>query len=221
MPTPSPADLRAFVRRHTRLQTVPDVPGLRLQVADDVMRVCQLAGRELEQPDPALPFWAFPWAGGLGLARYLVDHPHEVAGRRVLDVASGSGLLAIVALRLGAASAHAVDLDPLSEAAVAVNARANGVRVGFSLEDVTARGWTGWDVVLAGDICYEAAMADRLMRWLAHAASAGARVLVGDPGRRYLPANLERLAGYRVRTSRELESADVKDATVYALSGGN
>jgi predicted nicotinamide N-methyase len=217
MSTPSPADLRAFVRRHTRLRPVPDVPGLRLQVADDVMRVCQLAGRELGQPDPALPFWAFPWAGGLGLARYLVDHPDEVAGRHVLDVASGSGLLAIVALQLGAASAHAVDVDPLSEAAVAVNARANGVRVGFSRHELDAGRPTGWDVVLAGDICYEATMAARMLGWLGDAATAGARVLVGDPGRRYLPANLERLAAYRVRTSRELEDAEVKEAAVYTL----
>jgi predicted nicotinamide N-methyase len=217
MAAPSPANLRAFVRRHTRLEPVPDVPGLRLHLADDVMTVCQLAGRELGQTDPPLPFWAFSWAGGLAIARYLVDHPDEVAGRRVLDVASGSGLCAIVAMRSGAASVHAVDVDPLSEAAVAVNARANGVRIGFSRQDLLDTPPPTSDVILAGDVCYEETMAGRMIAWLGLAAHQGARVLVGDPGRTYLPPGLERLAGYRVRTSLELENADVKDAAVYTF----
>jgi predicted nicotinamide N-methyase len=218
MPTPSPAHLRAFVRRSTRLLPVPDIPGVRLHVADDVMAVCRLAGSQLGQPDPPLPFWAFAWAGGLAIARYLEEHPGEVAGRDVLDIASGSGVCAIVALRSGAASAHAVDVDPLSEAAVALNARANGVRVGFSRRDLLGAPPPPWDVILAGDICYEETMSKRMLDWLRAAAGAGARVLIGDPGRAYLPPGLARLATYRVRTSLELEDAEIKESAVFTFS---
>jgi predicted nicotinamide N-methyase len=218
MPTQSPANLRAFVRRHTRLTPVPGLPGLRLQLADDVMVVMQLAGTELGQPDPALPFWAFAWAGGLAVSQYLVDHPEEVAGRRVLDVASGSGLCAVVAMRLGAASVHAVDIDPFSQAAVALNARANGVRVGFSRQDLLGAPPPPCDVILAGDVCYEETMAGRMLDWLRLAARGGTRVLLGDPGRAYLPAGLERLASYRVRTSRELEDAETKESAVFTFA---
>lgn len=219
MPTQSPANLRAFVRRHTRLTPVPGLPGVRLQLADDVMVVMQLAGTELGQPDPALPFWAFAWAGGLAVSQYLVDHPEEVAGRRVLDVGSGSGLCAVVAMRLGAASVHAVDIDPFSQAAVALNARANGVRVGFSRQDLLGGPPPPCDVILAGDVCYEETMAGRMVEWLRLAARSGTRVLLGDPGRTYLPAGLERLASYRVRTSRELEDAETKESAVFTFAG--
>ena len=219
MPTQSPANLRAFVRRHTRLTPVPGLPGLRLQLADDVMVVMQLAGAELGQRDPALPFWAFAWAGGLAVSQYLVDHPEEVAGRRVLDVGSGSGLCAVVAMRLGAASVHAVDIDPFSQAAVALNARANGVRVGFSRQDLLGGPPPPCDVILAGDVCYEETMAGRMLEWLRLAARSGTRVLLGDPGRTYLPAGLERLASYRVRTSRELEDAETKESAVFTFAG--
>ena len=163
MPTPSPATLRAFVRRQTRLEPVPDVPGVRLHTADDVMGVMAQAGEVLGQADPPLPFWAFPWAGGLAVARYVQDHPDEVASRHVVDVASGSGLCAIVAVRMGAASAQAVDIDPLAEAAVALNARANGVRIGFSRRDILGDDPPVCDVILAGDVCYEEIMAERMI----------------------------------------------------------
>ena len=220
MATPSPAHLRAFVRRHTRLLPVADVPRVRLHVADDVMVVSHLAGLELMQADPPLPFWAFAWAGGLALARYLVDHPDEVAGRHVLDIASGSGLCAIVALRAGAASVQAVDVDPLAEAAVAVNARANGVRIGFSRRDLLGSPPPPCDVILAGDVCYEETMAARMLDWLGMAARRGTRVLVGDPGRTYLPPGLVRLASYRVHTSLELEDAEIKVSAVYTFPAG-
>ena len=218
MPIQSPANLRAFVRRNTRLTPVPGLPGVRLQLADDVMVVMQLAGAELGQADPALPFWAFAWAGGLAVSQYLVDHPEEVAGRRVLDVASGSGLCAVVAMRLGAASVRAVDIDPLSQAAVALNARANGVRVGFSRQDLLDAPPPRCDVILAGDVCYEEIMAGRMLEWLRLAARGGTRVLLGDPGRAYLPAGLERLASYRVQTSLELEDAAAKDSAVFTFA---
>jgi predicted nicotinamide N-methyase len=218
--TPSPARLRAFVRRETRLLPVLDVPGVRLHVADDVMTVCRLTGSELGLSDPPLPYWAFPWAGGLAISRYLVDHPEEVAGKRVFDVASGSGLCAIVAVRCGAASTEAVDVDPFSAAAVELNARANGVRVGFTSRDLLGDGPPDCDVILAGDIFYEETMAIRMLGWLRLAADRGTRVLIGDPGRKYLPPDLVRVASYRVRTSRELENAEIKDSAVFAFPAG-
>ena len=218
MATPSPANLRAFVRRHTRLEPLPDVPGVRLHLGDDVTTIWRRAGRELEQPDPALPYWAFAWAGGLAVARFILDRPEEVAGRRVVDIASGSGLCAIVALRAGAATAHAFDVDPLSEAAVAVNARANRVHVGFSRADPLDGPPPECDVILAGDVCYEETMAARVVGWLEQAARDGTRVLIGDPGRTYLPPALERLAVYRVRTSREIEDAEVTESSVFTFA---
>jgi predicted nicotinamide N-methyase len=220
MPGPSPASLRAFVRRNTRLAPVPDVPGLRLQLADDVMTVCRLTGVELGQADPALPYWAFAWAGGLAVARYLLDHPAEVANQWVVDIGSGSGLCAIVAARSGASSVQAVDLDPFSEAAVALNARANRVRVGFSRHDLLAAAPPPCGVILAGDVCYEETMANRMLDWLRAAASGGTRVLLGDPGRRFLPSGLERLAAYRVATSRELEGSSNTESSVFTFPVG-
>jgi predicted nicotinamide N-methyase len=220
VPTPSPADLRAFVRRHTRLAPVPDIPGLRLHVADDVARVGRAVTAELGLPDADLPYWAFAWAGGLAVARYLVEHPTEVAGLRVVDVGSGSGLCAIAAVRAGAGAVRAFDIDPLAEAAIAVNARANDVRVGFGRRDPLDESPPPCDVILAGDVCYQETMAARMLAWLRLAADGGTRILLGDPGRPYLPVDLERLATYRVRTSLELEDAEVKEAAVYTFSSG-
>jgi predicted nicotinamide N-methyase len=213
----SPANLRAFVRRHTRLLPVRGLPGISLQQADDVTMVWRAAGKELGQADPPLPYWAFAWSGGLAVAHYLVDHPDEVERKHVLDLATGSGLCAVVALRCGAASARGVDVDPLSEAAVAINARANGVRVAFSRRDLLDEEPPGVDVILAGDVCYEETMAERMLAWLDRAARDGARVLLGDPGRTYLPSGLQAIAGYHVATSREIEEAFVKTATVYTF----
>lgn len=220
MATRSPAKLRAFIRNNTRLLPVPDMPEIRLHQADDVMAMMSLSGAELAEPDPGLPFWAFAWAGGLAVSHYLRDHPDEVAGRRVLDIASGSGLCAIVALRSGAAWAHAVDIDPLSEAAVALNARANGVRIGFSRQDLLGAEPPECDVILAGDVCYEETMAARMIEWLRSAAGRGTRVILGDPGRRYFPSGMSLLAAYRVRTSHELEDSEIKDSAVYTFPAG-
>jgi predicted nicotinamide N-methyase len=213
----SPAGLRAFVRRNTRLGDVAGVPGIRLHLGDDVMALYRLAGDELGEADPGLPFWAFAWAGGLAVVQYLAEHPEAVAGKRVLDVASGSGLCAIAAIKAGAESAHAIDVDPLSEAAVYLNSRANGVRIGFSRRDLLGGEPPDCDVILAGDVCYEETMADRMVAWLRIAADQGIHVLIGDPGRTYLPAGLERLAAYRVRTSLELENSETKESAVYTL----
>src|ERR1700752_4475960 len=175
----SPATLRAFVRRHTALRPVPDVPDVRLQIADDVMEVCRLAGLELGQADPPLPYWAFPWAGGLAVVGYLLDHPEAVAGKGVLDLATGSGLCAIVAARLGAASVIGADIDPLAEAAFTLNTRANRVRIGFRHDDLLDDAPPAVDVILAGDVSYEETMARPLFPWLRVAARSGTRVIVG------------------------------------------
>jgi predicted nicotinamide N-methyase len=215
MPAPTPARLTAFVREQTRLVPVPDLPDIRLHRADDVMTVLARAGELLGQEDPPLPFWAFPWAGGLGVARYLVDHPETVASRDVVDLAAGSGLCGIVAARLGAASVLAIDIDPLAGAAVALNARANGVRIGFAGRDPLDDEPPACDLILAGDVCYEETMARRMLAWLGRAADRGTQVLIGDPGRAYLPARgLRRLGAYEVRTSRELEPSDVRTSSV-------
>lgn len=215
-PSPSPARLRAFVREQTRLRGVPGVPGLRLHVADDVMALTAATGALLGEADPDLPYWAFPWAGGLGVAQHLLAHPAEVAGRRVLDVAAGSGLCGLVALAVGAAHVTANDVDPLAAAAARLNARANGRDLDVAGRDLTGGPAPDVDVILAGDVCYQPLMAGRILPWLARAAARGIRVLLGDPGRAYLPQGLELLGRYRVATSLELERARATDVAVYA-----
>jgi len=164
------------------------------------------------------PFWAFAWLGGQAVARYLLDTPAEVAGRRVLDLATGSGLCALAARRAGADAVTAVDVDPVAVTAAGLNAAANGLTVTVRLDDVLDRPAPDVDVVLAGDVFYDAAMSERVLPWLLEAARRGVRVLVGDPGRHYLPrAVLVELASYEVPTTRDLEGADVRTARVYAV----
>jgi predicted nicotinamide N-methyase len=165
------------------------------------------------------PFWAFAWIGGLALARYLLDHPGEVAGKRVLDFATGSGLCAIAAMKAGAAYALAADVDAFCEAAVALNARTNGVRVAFTDRDLLDADPPETDLILAGDICYEGPLAARALAWLQAAHRRGTRVLIGDPGRTYFPREaLIRLAEYEVPTTRELEDTEVKWAGVFTFA---
>ena len=193
------------------------MPGLRLHLGDDVTAVWHRTGEFLGLADPPLPYWAFAWSGGLGIARHLMDHPDEVAGRSVVDVGTGAGLCAIVAARLGARSVQAIDIDPFAAAAVELNTRTNRVRVGFSGRDVLDEPPPACDVLLAGDVSYEGPMAERMTAWLLAAAANGTRVLVGDPGRAYLPSGMERLATYRVRTSREIEESEMTEAAVYTI----
>jgi predicted nicotinamide N-methyase len=209
---------RSFVLRHTRLGAVPGVDGIRLHLADEVLPLWHAVQVETHDPDAPLPYWAFAWGGGLAIARYLADHREAVVGRRVLDVASGSGLCAIAALRAGASEATGIDIDPFAAAAMRVNARANGVRIAVIERDVLDDGPPDTDVVLAGDCWYEAGFAGRITPWLRAARDSGLDVLIGDPGRRYLPTGeLEELACYEVRTTTELEDLDRKDARVYRL----
>lgn len=212
------ASPRAFVLRHTRLRPVPGIEGIRLHLADEVLPLWRAVQVETGDPDAPLPYWAFAWAGGLAIARYLGDNPESVAGRRVFDMASGSGLCAIAAMRAGAASATGADIDPLSVAAMELNARANGSRLTVVSRDVLDDEPPDADVVLAGDSWYESRLAERVLPWLRRASDRGIDVLVGDPGRRYLPTEeLLELASYEVRTTTELEDLDRKSGRVYRL----
>jgi predicted nicotinamide N-methyase len=211
---------RALVARHTRLQPLRDVPTVRLHLADELDPVWRATAEALDAAEVPIPFWAFAWAGGIAIARYLVEHPEAVAGRTVLDLATGSGLCAIAALRAGAVRATGADIDPFAEAAVALNARANAVRVGFVGRDLLDDEPPAADVILAGDTWYEGPLAERVLPWLAQAATHGTSVLVGDPGRRYLPAiGLVQLAAYDVHTTTQLEDRAVVAARVFTLSG--
>ncbi len=207
-----PAD---FVRAHTRLAPVPLVPELVLHQADEPISLwveTEAGGRE--QPPP---FWAFAWAGGQAIARHVLDHPELVAGRRVLDVAAGSGLVAIAAAKAGAAATRAVEIDPFAVAAIALNARANGVEVSAELADVLDGDGGDADVVFAGDVFYSRDMAARVLRFVRRVRGRGAAVLVGDPGRAYLPReHLSLVAAYDVPVPEALEDTPVKRTTVWA-----
>jgi predicted nicotinamide N-methyase len=197
---------------------VTGLQGIRLHLADEVLPLWRALQVETSDPDAALPYWAFAWGGGLALARYLHEHPDAVAGRRVLDLASGSGLCAIVAMQAGAARATAVDIDAFAAAAIELNARANGRRIEVIRRDLLDDEVPETDVVLAGDCWYEASLAQRVLPWLQRARALGIDVLVGDPGRRYLPAEqLIEVATYAVRTTTELEDLELKQGHVYRL----
>ena len=209
---------RAFVLRHTRLRPVPGLEEVRLHLADEALPLMHAVAVETGDPDAALPFWAFAWGGGLALGRYLREHPEAVAGRRVFDLASGSGLCAIAAMGAGAAEATGADIDVFAVAAIGLNARANRRRVTALRRDVLDEEPPDVDVILAGDCWYEARLAARVLPWLRRARDRGIDVLVGDPGRRYLPAaGLVELARYDVRTTTELEDLALKQGRVYAV----
>ena len=212
-------DPAAFIAANTRLQPVPHAPEISLWLADEVTPIWRLTEEELGEMGLPPPFWAFAWAGGQGLARWLLDHPGEVAGKRVLDFATGSGLVGIAAMRAGAASVLCADIDPFCAAAVAANAGANGVRLDFTAADLLEAPPPEVDLICAGDVCYERPMTDRVLQWLGQGRAAGARVLIGDPGRSYFPKDggLTLMAEYAVPTSRELEDQEIKRTRVWAL----
>ncbi|GAB3144919.1 methyltransferase [Micromonospora sonneratiae] len=209
----------AFVRTYARLAPVAHVPEIQLHQADEPIGLWELTEGEFRSEQPP-PFWAFAWAGGQALARYLLDQPDTVAGQRVLDLASGSGLVAIAAARAGAARVQAVDVDPMAVAAIGLNAESNGVTVTATLADILDDGDAGdAQVVLVGDAFYSEAMANRMLRFLLRAAKGGARVLVGDPDRAFLPRPRFRLlAAYDVPVPMALESVRVKRTSVWELN---
>ncbi len=208
-------DPASFIRAETRLRPVPHAPEIALHVADEATELWQKTEEELGEIGLPPPFWAFAWAGGQALARYILDHPETVRGRRVLDFASGSGLVAIAAMKAGAAQVTACDIDPFAIAAIGINAEANGVAVTPLSADIVGQD-DGWDTVLAGDICYERDTAERVTDWLHTLSRRGATVLIGDPGRSYLPKEiLEPLATYEVPVTRSLEDAEIKRSSVW------
>ena len=212
------ASPRAFILRQTRLRAVPGLEPIRLHLADEALPLWHAVQVETGDPETALPYWAFAWGGGLAISRYLRDHPEAVSGRRVFDLASGSGLCAIAALQAGAVAVTAADIDPFAVAAIELNARVNRQRIAVIGRDVLDDGPPEADVILAGDCWYEAHLAERVLPWLQGALSRGIDVLVGDPGRRYLPTHaLVELGAYDVRTTTELEDLDLKQGRVYAL----
>lgn len=209
---------RAFVTRHTHLRPVPSLERIRLHLADDVLTLWRATQVATGDPDAALPYWAFAWAGGLAIARYVADHPDVVVGRRVFDLGSGSGLCAIAAMQAGAAASTAAEVDGFAVAAIERNARANGCRVAIVRRDVLDEEPPDVDVVLAGDCWYDARLAERVLPWLQRVRDRGIDVVVGDPGRRFLPVDaLVEVATYEVRTTTELEDLALTRAWVYRL----
>jgi predicted nicotinamide N-methyase len=207
----------SFIHENTRLLPPPLVPEVALQLAHEAMPLWEKTEEELGALGLPPPFWAFAWAGGQALARHVLDHPQLVAGRHVLDFGSGSGLVGIAAMKAGARRATASEIDRFAFAAIAANAAANGVAVEIERADVIG-GDAGWDAVLVGDAFYEKPLADRLFVWLGQLARRGATVLIGDPGRAYLPKDrLTRLATYDVPVTRALEDAEVKRTSVWRL----
>ena len=208
-------DRPAFIRAQTRLLPVPHAPEIQLYLADEATELWQKTEDDLGEIGLPPPFWAFAWAGGQGLARYVLDHPEVVKGRSVLDVASGSGLVAIAAAMAGASRIIANEIDEFALEAIPINASANGVEVEVRAGSLIGLD-EGWDVVLAGDISYERDMASAMTGWLEGIARRGATVLVGDPGRSYLARDrLVEIAAYQVAVSRALEDAEIKRAAVF------
>ena len=210
-------DRASFIKSNTALLPVPHVPELVLHVAEEATELWQKTEEELEAIGLPPPFWAFAWAGGQALARFILDHPGRVAGARILDVASGSGLVAIAAARAGAADVLANDIDPFALTAIALNAAANRVTVVPHGGDLIGTDQPH-DVVLAADIFYERDTAARVLPWLEQLAGRGTDVLIGDPGRSYLDRDrLEQIVSYDVPVTRSLEDASIKHTTVWRL----
>ncbi len=211
-----------FIRANTRLQSPPLVPEVELFLAAEVMALWGetelLAGaKELGLGQLPPPYWAFAWPGGQALARYITDNKDEVRGRTVLDFGAGSGLVAIAAAKAGASCVIASETDALALAAIDLNSQANGVFVepiGLDIIGSNAR----WNTILAGDMCYERALADPMLAWLRLLVKDGVRVLLGDPGRNYFPeGGVRKLASFTVPTSLDLEDREVRETSVYEL----
>jgi predicted nicotinamide N-methyase len=211
-------DPTVFVRRNTAIATPPLVPEIRLHLATEITPIWQATEETFARSALPPPFWAFAWAGGQALARYLLDHPEVVAGRSVLDFGAGSGLVAIAAAKAGAASVLAAEIDHFAAAAIAANAVLNKVAVVVTTADVLDTCDPRWAVVTAGDVCYERPMADQVTAWLRVLSARGSLVLLGDPGRAYVPSyGMRQRARYLVPTSRELEDRDSRDGVVWEM----
>jgi predicted nicotinamide N-methyase len=211
-----PAD---FIGANTELIAPPLVPEIRLHLAAESLPIWRKTEEELGQMNVPPPYWAFAWAGGQALARFILDNRHLVAGRRVLDLGAGSGLVSIAAMMAGAAQAVAADIDALALAAIRLNAEANGVGVETTAADLLAGPPGAAEIVLVGDLFYERALAERVLAFVEAARQGGAEVLVGDPRRSYFPSDrFQQVALYSVPVTRELEDAEIKRSAVWRLA---
>jgi predicted nicotinamide N-methyase len=209
---------RQFIRANTRLLAVPLVPEIRLHIAEESVPIWQKTEEELGEMNIPPPYWAFAWAGGQALARYLLDNPTRVSGRSVLDLGSGSGVVAIAAAKAGARRVLAADIDLFALAAIELNAAANGVALETTADDLLAAPAADFDVVLIGDLFYERPLAERVLSFADAALARGALVMSGDPRRSYFPPDrFQKLAEYSVPVTRELEDAEIKHTAVWQL----
>jgi predicted nicotinamide N-methyase len=210
---PSPVDI---ILADTFLGAVPFVPEVMLHQATNVVAEEWVANSGAAR---ATPYWAFPWPGGQALSRYLLDHPERVRGKRVLDFASGSGLIGIAAAKAGAAKVLAFDIDPMAKAATRLNAEINDVKVEELRKVSMEKPFNKADIIVTGDVCYNQAMTTRIMRWLYLCVDRGIPVLLGDPGRAYVPkSGLKEIARYEVPVRRELEECDTRAAMVWEVN---
>jgi predicted nicotinamide N-methyase len=206
-----------FIRANTVPMAPPLVPEITLQLASEVVPLWRKTEEELEEMGVPPPYWAFAWAGGQALARFILDHPEIVAGKRVLDIGSGSGLVGIAAMKAGAARVTAADIDVFAAAAIARNAAVNNVELKIATCNLIG-GTAPWDVILVGDLFYERPLAESLLAWLAPLT---ADIFMGDPGRTYFPkTGVEQLATYTVQTTRDLEDREIRETSVYRLTRG-
>jgi predicted nicotinamide N-methyase len=211
------SDPAAFILAQTALVAPPLVPEIRLHLATEITPIWEATEATLAQMNLPPPYWAFAWPGGQALTRFLLDHHDWVKGKRVLDFAAGSGLSAIGAAKAGAAKVQAAEIDDYALAAIALNARVNAVAIDLVCDDLVGME-PRWEVVLAGDVCYERPMAERVIAWFRALAGHGVAILMGDPGRAYLPqSGLVELARYQVPTSLELEDRTMRETIVWRL----
>ncbi len=210
---------RDFIVANTKLMPVPLVPEVNLHLAHEAVPLWQKTEEELGEMGLPPPFWAFAWAGGQALARYVLDNPHVVRGKTVIDLASGSGLVGIAAMRAGAHSVLAADIDHFAMEAIRLNAESNAVAIAATADDLLQASAPVAGVVLVGDLFYERHLAERLLSWLQSARANGTDVLIGDPGRSYLPREkLVAAASYQVPVTRDLEDAEIKNTSVWRLA---
>jgi predicted nicotinamide N-methyase len=213
------SDLAGFIRANTAIMSPPLVDEVRLHLASESVPLWQKTENELGEIGLPPPFWAFAWAGGQALARYVLDHPEMVRDRSVVDLASGSGMVAIAARKAGATSLLAADIDAFAVCAIGLNAALNDVAVPATSDDLLAEPPPDADCILVGDLFYERSLAERLIAWLVEASSRST-ILIGDPGRSYLPRHrLEQVAAYEVPVTRDLEDAEIKRSCVWRLKG--
>lgn len=209
-----------FILAHTAVTSPPACPELRLHLATEITPLWQATEDFFERHNVPPPYWAFPWVGGQALARHILDHPELVAGKSVLDFASGSGLVGIAAKLAGARSVLATDIDKVALFAIALNAETNGVVIEASDRDVLDSDDCPWDLIVAGDVCYEKPMAEKVFAWLRRCSAGGAKALMADPGRAYLPkTGLMRVSEMTVACSLELEDKTSRDVSIYQIVG--